>query len=47
VRILRNDLKDIEWDRIDPLSFIGNFEHQVNFKKTRGFSPVSKLALYD
>jgi len=47
LRLLRDDLKAIEWDGIDPLSFIGSFEHHVNFKKTKGFSPVSKLDLND
>lgn len=43
VKISRDTLKNVNWDNIDPINFIQSFSHRVNFKKTKGFSAVTKL----
>jgi len=39
----KDSFKDINWNNIDPISFIKAFEHRVDFKKTKGFGAVMKL----
>lgn len=44
VRIERKVLQSLHLPAIDPSEAIKNFEHRMNFLKTKGFRPVDKLA---
>ncbi|KGX89832.1 hypothetical protein N781_08935 [Pontibacillus halophilus JSM 076056 = DSM 19796] len=43
VKIDRQTLEALNFDRIDCSDSMQNFEHRMSFKKTKGFSPVENL----
>lgn len=43
VKISRDNIKNVEWGNIDPTRFIQALVHKVDFKKTKGLGPVTKL----
>ena len=42
--VSRSTLASLNLERIDPSDSMGNFVHRMDFKKTRGFAPVERLA---
>jgi len=44
VTIDRDTLENLNFSRIDPSDALSNFEHNMNFKKLKGFNPVQKIA---
>ncbi|MFJ7730159.1 DUF4236 domain-containing protein [Neobacillus sp. NPDC097160] len=45
VKIDRNTLNRLNFDTIDCSDSMVNFEHKMNFRKTKGFAPVEKIQL--
>lgn len=43
----RKTIKSFNMDRIDPSDAMSNFVHNMNFKKTKGFSMVKQLKSSD
>ena len=43
VKIEREKLNALNFETIDCSDSMQNFEHNMNFKKTKGFEPVDKL----
>ena len=43
IKITRPTLENLNFELIDPSDSIVNFEHEINFKRTSGFGPVSAL----
>ena len=45
VKITREQLEVINFDRIDPSDALTAFGAEFKFKKTEGFSPIQRLSL--
>lgn len=41
--IPRKTLKNLNFETLDPSDSMGNFVHQMNFKKTKGFSAIEPI----
>jgi hypothetical protein len=46
VKIDRYTLNQLNFDTIDCSDSMVNFEHKMNFRKTKGFAPVEKIQIY-
>ncbi|NVK27951.1 MAG: hypothetical protein HWE14_07900 [Flavobacteriia bacterium] len=45
VLVSRNTIKRLNLESIDPSDSMSNFKHNMEFKKTKGFSPVERINL--
>lgn len=45
VGFTREEFENTDFDRIDASDFVERFQHNMNFKKTGGFSPINRLSL--
>jgi Protein of unknown function (DUF4236) len=47
IKVDRSTLNNLNFDSIDCSDSMANFEHNMNFKKTKGFEKVERLVVYE